>query len=388
MHPRVLLLSFTGFFVSTSIFMISPMFSVYAYSYVGASAVEVGFISAAAFLTALFIRIPFSVGLKTEYFHVALIGGLVANSVALAGYGISTSIPTLLFFRIMHGAAVALDYTLMLTLSSMIAPGQTNTTSSIESYSTSLALGLVMGPALGSLLLAFIDLRMLMFISSAVSLGAIVSGILFARSIHGFWYGLQVGRIRMKDVARLLRSRRVMAPATTYFSFTLAYGAFIAYIPLRARIDLMITDQGITTLFLTYYLIVFLARLFIGRLRKRFGSVKLLYAALTMAALGLIISSLAPAYPVLVLGFMMTGVSHGLIFPITASVAARTTPPDLRNLGNAAYLTSFDVGNIVGPSITSLLVGFAPISFSVSVMALSPLLGLLTVPVIRRLGIP
>ena len=388
MHPRILLLSLTGFFVSTSIFMIAPMFSVYAYEYVGARAVEVGVISAAAFLTALFIRIPFSVGLKTEYFHVALIGGLAANSIALAGYGFSENIPTLLFFRVIHGAAVALDYTLMLTLSSMIAPGQTDTTSSIESYSTSLALGLVMGPALGSLLLTFMDLRALMFVSSAIGLGAVLSGILFARSIHGFWYGLQVGRIRIRDVARLLRSRRVMAPAATYFSFTLAYGAFIAYIPLRAKIDLMITDQDITTLFSTYYLIVFLARLFIGRLRKRFGSVKLLYSALTMASLGLITSSLAPTYPLLVAGFMMTGVSHGLIFPITASVAARTTPPDLRNLGNAAYLTSFDVGNIIGPSVTSLLVGFAPISLSVALMAASPLLGMLTVPVIRRLGIP
>ena len=387
MHPRILLLSLTGFFVSTSIFMIAPMFSVYAYGYVGASEVEVGAITAAAFLTALFIRIPFSLGLKTEYFHIALIGGLIANSLALAGYGFSINIPMLLLFRVLHGVAVALDYTLMLTLSSMIAPGQTDTTSSIESYSMSLALGLVMGPSIGSLLLSFIDLRMLMYVSALIGVGAIISGIFFARSIHGFWYGFQVGRIRWRDVLRLLRSRRVMAPATTYFSFTLAYGAFIAYMPLRAKLDLLISDQGLTVLFSTYYLVVFIIRLFIGRLRRHFGSIKLLYAALSMAASGILASAFAPNYLLLATGFMMTGMSHGLIFPITASVAARTTPPDLRNMGNAAYLTSFDVGNIVGPSMASFMVGFIPLSLTVAFMAVFPLLGMLTIPVIRRLGI-
>ena len=376
-----------SFFLSLSIFMIWPILSIYAYEYVGASKPMVGTITAAAFITAILVRVPFSLGVRTEHFSMALMGGLVANSAALAGYGLSHDIMTLVAFRVLHGVAVALDYTLMLTLSSMIASNEAEIMSFIESYSLALALGLVMGPAAGTLLVSVIDLRLMMFVASLVSLAAVAAGAGFLKSVHGIWLGFQASKVDLKDFLRVLRSRGVMTAFATYLSFTFAYGAFLAYAPLRAKLDLGLIDQHVTLLFSLYYFTVFLMRLFIGRLRRRFGVTSLLYLALGSSGIGMLMVGLAPHRVAFAVGFPLMGLTHGLIFPLTASVAARTTTPDIRITGNAAFLTSFDLGNLIGPLTASIMVEAVSISTTLAILSIVPFLGMLIIPTIRRIGV-
>ena len=386
MLRRVFLLSVMAFSVSVSIFMIWPVLSIYAYQDVGVTKPEVGIITAAAFVTALFLRVPFSLGLKTEHFTLALIGGLIANTVALAGYGLSHDIFSLLGFRVLHGIAVALDYTLMLTLSSMIVTDEAEMTSSIESYTTALALGLVTGPAIGTLLVSSISLRSLMFVASVLGIAAIAAGTGFLREVHGIWGGFQSSRVKLRDLLMVLRKGGVTAAAATYLTFSTAYGALTAYAPLKGKLELGLTDQYVSMLFFMYFFIVFAVRLFLGRLRKRIGILVLLYGALASAGAGMLLIGLAPAVPLFTLGFALVGLSHGLVFPLTASVAAHTTPPYARVTGNAIFLTSFDLGNVIGPSIASLIVSVAPISLTLAAISIIPFLGILTVSFIKRMG--
>ena len=142
----------------------------------GASEQEVGVIIALMSVTAALLRAPSSIWIKNEYILRVLIFGLCLNTFSLLGYGISWDPLIFSIFRTTHGAAIALNYTLMLSLSSMIARSDQVETS-ITSYTMFLAMGLWTGPALGTFLRSFVGLRALMFISSLIGLISILIGV-------------------------------------------------------------------------------------------------------------------------------------------------------------------------------------------------------------------
>jgi len=371
----MLILNLSSLFFSITIFLLIPVLPIYLYRDLGASEQEVGLIIPLTFLTSAFLRIPSSLRIRRRISQV-LVLGLALNALAIMGYGISWDLLSFALFRILHGLALAINYTLLLTVAGMIAEFG-GTERAITSYTAALALGFWVGPLVGIILRGMAELRYVMFATAL--LGAVATALAIPL--------LKSCRPREEDIAGkgVLSIKDVLKPpnillALVYLSFSLASGAIFAYGPLKAKLEFGLTDQLILLFFLAYYFTAFIVRLFLlksKRLLESFGLNKLIMFGLLASALGILITGLSQSLSLFGLGLFLAGLAHGLIFPLTASAVALTTPIQLRILGNSFHLTSFDIGSLTGSTMASMLVGFMPISYSLAALSISPLLGLL-----------
>jgi len=100
---------------------------------------------------------------------------------------------------------------------------------------------------------------------------------------------------------------------------------------------------------------------------------------LSLATLGPLILGFAQDLILYGIGLCISGLAHGLIFPLTASAIASNTPRRLRGLGNAMYLTASDIGFLISPAIISTLLSFTGISQALATLSAAPLIGLLLI---------
>ena len=382
MFSRVVLLNFISLFFTISMFMVQPILPVYLYHGLGATEQEVGVILALIALTSAFLRIPCAVCIRSSGVLKATVLGMGLNAAAILGYGLSWNPMIFAFFRVLHGIALALNYTLLLSIASMIAQeGRVEET--VTSYTMALAMGLWLGPASGTILNSFLGLRSLMFVASMLGFVGMVLALILANSLRSCW-SRKFSEDERPRLSSLIKSENFLLTAV-YLSFMFVFGALSAYAPLKARIEFNLRDQLIIFLFTGYFFIVFFMRLLllkVERFGRRFG--KLLAFSLLSGGLGMMIVGLSWNVPLFALGLCWVGIAHGLVFPLTASATARVTPAHLRVLGNSFYLTASDLGNLLGPVAVSIMLGFMPLSQSLMFTAIPPLLGLIVVKLLNR----
>ncbi len=386
MLSLIALLNFISFFFFVSLFMIQPIVPIYLYHDLGASEQAVGVITALMAFTSVFLRVPCAVCIKGRKILAATVLGLGLNAFSLFGYGLSWSPLIFAVFRAVHGAAIALNYTLLLSLSSMIAQDD-RLDEAVTGYTISLALGLWLGPAFGTVLRSFIGLREFMFAASTLAIISVLGGLVLLIDLRKTWpKTVSSERLSLRD---LMKPVNINA-SLIFLSFIFAFGALSAYAPIKAKLELGLTDQVIMLLFTLYFFIVFVMRLLLlkaRKLRSSIGALKLLALSLGIGGLGLIILGLGWNFPLFVLGLCLAGSAHGMVFPLTASLIAKETPPQLRVVGNSIYLTSSDLGNLLGPVFVSGMLGFTPLSISLAAASIPPLLGLLAAEKLRNLGV-
>jgi len=96
--------------------------------------------------------------------------------------------------------------------------------------------------------------------------------------------------------------------------------------------------------------VVFFACLVIpgGALGDRFGRKGVLLAGLGVFALGALVSALAPAVPVMLLGRAITGIGAAAVLPNTLAVLVHATPPERRTGAIATWASMTGVGGVIG----------------------------------------
>jgi len=179
---RLLLLNVAVLFFVVTLFLLIPILPIYLYRDLGASEQEVGLILPLAFLISAFLRIPCSLMIRRSIFGV-LILGLALNAVVIIGYGVSWSPLPFAIFRMIHGIALAINYTLLLTVVELLAdPGEMERF--IASYTPALALGFWVGPLIGVSLREFAELRLIMFVASGIGIIPVFAAIMLTRSLR------------------------------------------------------------------------------------------------------------------------------------------------------------------------------------------------------------
>jgi len=372
-HERTL--GYTTFLLTVSFQLISPILPVYLYSVLGASEQEVGVIIALAAIASALTRIPSSILVMRENALKILVFGIALNTTALLGYTISVNPWMLAFFRMLHGVSFALNYTLMLSLASLIVRPD-RACKSVTSYTASLAMGLWVGPATGVLLSSFLDLRMLMLSATLVSLAPVFLGSIFVKGRPRFWEDQYYSKMRI-DFFKDLLKKPLLLPTALYLFYSMVVGALLAYAPLKAKIGFGISDQLIIFIFTGYYFITFLLRTILSRSTLRLGNVRLLRLAMASCAVGIFVAGLAPTPWLFIAGVYLVAIAHGLTFPLTAVITAHVIPPNFRIIGNSIYLTSWDIGNLFGPIVVASILYFAPLPIALAATSVFAAISLL-----------
>jgi len=370
------LLDSTTFLITVSFQLIVPILPIYVHDVLGASEQEVGVIISLAAIASALTRIPSSFWTMRRNILKVLVFGISLNTIALLGYTLSISPWMLAFFRLLHGASFALNYTLTLSLASLIIrPDKAQ--KSIASYTASIAMGLWIGPATGVILSSFLNLRMLMLSAALISSMAIFSGSLFLKKKPELWEDIYYSKARLVTMMKVLLKKPVILPTILYLLYSTVVGSLVAYGPLRAKMSFNIADQVVILIFTGYYLIVYLLRTILSRSTHLILNVKLLYLALGSCALGISLVGLSPAIEPFIAGIYLVAIAHGLTFPLTALIMAHIIPPNLRILGNAIYLTSWDIGNLLGPLIVASILYIAPLSTALALTSIFAVIALL-----------
>jgi len=380
------LLNFTSFLFQTTYFLLIPVLPIYLYRDLRASEQEVGAILSMAALTSALTRIPCSIRINRRNVLKVLALGLWLNVISIIGYGVSWNPYVFAFFRILYGVGLAINYTLLLTIASMIAESS-EIEKSIISYTAAIALGFLIGPLLGVVLRELIELRYLILATAGLGIVTVLPIISLRKRLkmekHESAEPLMEyrGFISFKSMA--------VHPIMIYFYYSFSAGAIWTYGPLKAKLEFGLADQFIILFFIIFYFTAFSGRIFLLKLKPSSSEdrkvIWFLMGSLISAASGLLLIGLSRNLTLFGFGLFLAGIAHGLVFPLTASLVAFTLPHDIRVLGNAFLLTAFDIGSFISPFLISLMIGIMPLSHAFAMILLFPLMGLFNIKKLLRM---
>ncbi|MGI5167964.1 MFS transporter [Spirillospora sp. CA-253888] len=217
-------------------------------------------------------------------------------------------------------------------------------------------------------------------LTAAVGLG-FTEAVLIA-AVLSFPLGLLLGRTYLPDPVAPAASadgRRARMPAAVYLIGVLAFIAFMAEGSIADWSGLLLHDelgatQAVAALgYPMFELAMLIGRVFGDRVRTRLGTRRLLTGAGVGTALGMLVVVLAPAAPVAIAGFFLTGLVVCTVVPTTISLAGTAAPGQpaaaVAQVGAMGY-----GGLLLGPVVVGFLADATSLRVGVGVVVVLALL--------------
>ncbi len=338
-----------GLLISAYFQMTSSILAIYAKGQLGASISDVALIISAFYATSAASNLIIGMIAKWRNPKSSLIISLLLISMAPISYGLAGDPLILMASRALEGFALALYSTTALTLCSMTSNSPSERDASIVAYTSSLALGMMAGPAMGSLAIAGLGLRNTFFLAALFPAAAIA---LVRLSIRGS-DAVPISKRRRSSLGSILGNGAFISAVCIYWAFAIIYSVFLAYATIYAKEDLFFASDQVALLFFGYFSMTALGRLFIGRLVYSIGKNRALaFSAAGAIALSYIISG-SRSPQAFAMAFVLMGIPHGIIYPTGAMIIADEIGPESLVRANSFYLLSWNLGAIMGPLFAS-----------------------------------
>lgn len=339
-----------GLLISAYFQMTSSILAIYARGQLGASISDVALIISAFYATSAASNFLIGIIAKWRNPKPSLLISLFLISMAPLSYGLAWDPAVLMASRALEGFAFALYSTTALTLCSMASGSPSERDASIVAYTSSLALGMMAGPAMGSFAITKLGLRNTFFLAALFPIAAIA---LVSLSIRGSDMALASRRKRRSSLGGVIGNRAFLSAVGIYWAFAIVYSVLLAYATIYAKEGLSFSSDQVALLFFGYFSMTALGRLFIGRLVRSMGKRR----ALALSAAGVValtaIASNARSPAVFAMALVLLGVPHGIIYPTGAMIIADEIGPESLVRANSFYLLSWNLGAIMGPIFAS-----------------------------------
>ena len=339
--------------------VVGPVLPIYADNF-GVSTAVVGLTFTAFGLARLVLNIPAGIWADRAGRRVLLVGGPLLTALGMVGSGLAPSIWVLLAWRLVAGAGSALYMTGAQIYLIDIA-GDHQRARYIATNQGALLLGVSVGPAVGGLLADSYGLRTPFLVVGA---GALLT------ALYGYLRLPETGtRTRPEDrpdptqraldrAARrsFIRSPQFVAVGLTSFSiFAVRTGFRQTLVPLEAVERFGFTTGGVGLLFTG---LGFLGLILIGPAgwaADRFGRKPVIVPNGYLAAVGVLITALAPDPLWFVAGLVVTALGTGVSGPAPAAFVADIAPPTMRGSAMGVYRTWGDLGVVLSPVLSGAL---------------------------------
>jgi MFS family permease len=346
----------------------------------GGGAADAGLVSGAVSFTALLFR-PL-VGYLTDAWRRR---PLVLIGTAFYGFGsvlylFASAIPTLLVGRFVHGVGLSCYTTAANAYVADVAP-HSRRGEAMGLFSAAQAVGLILGPVTGFMLVEAIGFHNLFYVSGGLAFTAFFIS-LVARE-----------RRQPSEIARRPWSLRTgivavdaLPVAWIALCMGMGFGAVGAFIAIFAE-SRGIRNPGIY--FMVQAVALLFSRSFAGHVADRYGRSVVIIPGLILMAGSLGMLPLARGLAAFVVSGSLFGLGFGAAQPATMALLIDRVPSDERGLATSTYFMGFDVGI----SISSFLLGLVIQRWGFAVMwpliAACTLLGLATLKTDRhRTGAP
>lgn len=333
-----------NFILNLGQFMMNTLLPKYADA-LGAPATIVGLVTGIFSVTALLIK-PFS-GPAVDSFdkRKLLLGGIVVLFIAFVGYGFTDSVPFLILFRLLHGASMGITVITCLTMVSDTLPEE-KITEGIAYFSIMQALATAVGPSVGLTLQKIIGYQPTFFVAAGFAGCAILLTLL--------WNGPQ--KTTHKPFKISLRNSfavEALFPAATIMCLAAVYVSISAFLVLYAESK---NISGIGAFFTVYAVALLIGRPFAGKLAAKYGTPKIIFAAICLFACGMLLISLANSLPVYLIAAVLVAWGYGTCQPLVQAMCIQSVPAERRGAASATSYYGTDTGYLISPTICGFLV--------------------------------
>ena len=310
----------------------------------GGSQTEAGLVSGAVAFTALLFR-PF-VGWLTDAWRrrPLLLIGIGGYALASVVYLAAGSIPVLALGRVVHGFGVSCYTTAANAYVTDIAP-LGRRAEAIGLFSAAQAVGLIVGPVVGFMIVESIGFRQLFYFSGGLAFAAFVIS-LFARERR------QPGDTppRPWSPRTGIVAVEALPVAWTALCMGMGFGTVNAFIAIFAQAR-GIENPGFY--FMVQAIALLVARAVAGRVADTYGRRIVIVPGLVLMAAALSLLPLARGFGSFVISASLFGLGFGTAQPATMALLVDRVRPEQRGLATSTYFTGFDAGISMG----SLLLG-------------------------------
>ena len=353
--PFVLLCG-AGFLGRLSYEMVrAPLTSLYAV-HLGAPTQVIGLLVAAVTITGIFVKFPAGSLADVFGFRRLMLAGLWVKASAPFLYLIVSSWPQLLVLRFYHGLSTALYAPAASAQVAKAYPKQRG--SRLGMYSAAENAGVVLGPVLGAVVLAWANFSVAFVVSGAIGIAALLAILPLPKdapahrarqSLRQILLGLGQG-LRQIVGDRAIRMASLME-ATLYAGV----GTLQAYLPLYAlsvhvsvaQIGLLFGGQGVASIVL---------RPLMGSAADRYGRKPFIVTGVAICAIVLAtIPYFGTFWPLLGLSIAF-GLGTGMVTPSTTAMIGDLVKRGDFGAAMGVFGSLWDTGHAAGPLIAGFLI--------------------------------
>lgn len=353
--------------------MTNAVLAIYAKEHVGASVAEVGLIVAAYYISSSALKIPTGVIIRTANTIRWMLIGFAAMIMAPVGFAFVNSPIELFILRLLHGFGNAIAITTLLTAVSIVT-SRGGEAKAITFYTIGAASGLAVGPGITVIALGTIGIRWTVALAGLIMIPCVALALILMLNWKVDDASHQQPAYR--HLLPMLRDRNMVYIAIIYLASTAIASTLVAFAPLQFKNLFHSSDQEWSTIFFGYSTLLLFTRILLIGVVSRWSINILTSLALLNATAATVTLALSPDLTLSIIVFIIAGLSHGLLFPLSAIMTATYTPASKRIFANSIYLLGGDMGSLIGPLAAAPIATSFGIPAAIAAIGLLPILGI------------
>lgn len=299
-------------------------------------------------ITALVMR-PVS-GYITDSYNqkMLMIFSTVLVAVSVLGYVLTSSLPVIVGFRILHGLAFAVGSTAIVAMASHYIP-QSRFNEGVGYLGLGQIIASAVAPGLGVYVTSHFGVRYAFYIAAALSLLAMIVMALFP-----FQHEPVPKEQRATVSVRNMISVKVLDYSFISGCYSFLNGVVSSFLILFAA-QRGLEDVGIY--FTVSAVFLFLARPLSGKIADRFGLKYIVYPAICMTILSILILVNMNSMWMLILSAAIRALAQGAIQPSLQAACIQKVGVEKSGAATGTYYLGADIGQGAGPVIGGVIAG-------------------------------
>ncbi|MDE5909525.1 MAG: MFS transporter [Lachnospiraceae bacterium] len=335
----------TNAFMNLSKQMSNSILSKYVDS-LGATAAIVGLVSSTFALAALIFKFISGPALDSCNRKKILIGAMIALGISFFGYSLSDTVPIIIVFRFLQGAAQAFTATCLLTIASNTLPAD-KFSSGIGIFALFETVAQAIGPTIGLWLMGIVGFKMT-FVISAV--------LMFVSAIVVVFYK-QPPFVQMKKFRISLNSivaKESVKYALLLFIFNFSFCVVSTYLVIYAAGRGIVDHIG---LYFTFYACVMLfSRPMVGKLTDKYGITKIVIPALCCFVTSYMLISVSSRLWMFLLASFFSAFGTGACQPAVQALCMKCVSTERRGAASSTCYIANDLGMLIGAPVAGIIV--------------------------------
>lgn len=349
MHNLILFAGLMSFMLYFGTYIRVPVIPLFAQE-IGASTVEIGFMSGAFMLSATICAIPF--GLLSDRFgrKALLLSAVFISAAASFMIAFSTTVTHLFLLGLFGGIGIAAFTPAMMSYVGDIATSA-NIGRYYGIYTTAIYLGMTVGPIIGGLYAEHYGYTNTFILSAFAALLSLLIGALKVQSKSTHKTQTETGSL-FASIKKLLKIKKYMGALIATFSLCFCWGGLMAFLPIYAK-SIGISTASIGLLYGFQSVFNTVSRFPSGYFIDKTGSKSyFILAGLILVSPSIAVIGFLDSFLLLILPVSITGFGMGISFSAIGSLISEVVPANTRGTAMGLYSTLIYGGLMVSSVLT------------------------------------